>query len=48
MESYLQFMNELSLPPRERDMMLHENAAALFKIDSQPGKMGLGSFFSRI
>lgn len=48
MESYLQFTDELSLTPRDRDLMLYENAAALFKIDAAPASMGFGSFFRRI
>ncbi len=34
MESYLAFMEELKLPPRDKDMMFFENAAALFKLDA--------------
>jgi predicted TIM-barrel fold metal-dependent hydrolase len=45
MESYLQFMDELSLPAREMEMMLHANAAGLLNIDSQPLPLGLGWFF---
>lgn len=48
MESYRQFMEELSLTPREKELMFHENAAALFKIDAAPAPMGFGSFFRRI
>ena len=43
MESYLQFVDELRLPARDKDQMLFENAAALFKLDLEPAKTGLGS-----
>lgn len=48
MESYLQFMQELRLPPRDRELMFRENAAGLFKIDLAPPPMGFRSFFTRI
>ena len=32
MESYLQFMEELKIPVKDRRKILYENAAALFKI----------------
>ena len=48
MESYLQFTDELSLTPRDRELMLYENAATLFKIDAAPVPMRFGSFFKRI
>ena len=44
MESYLEFMEELSLPPRDKALMLYENAAALFKLDVKPEAAGFGSF----
>jgi hypothetical protein len=43
MESYLDFMEELKLPPRDKDLMFFENAAALFKLDLKPQVAGLGS-----
>jgi hypothetical protein len=43
MEAYLQFVEELRLPSRDKDLMLYENAAALFKLDVQPQKLGIGS-----
>jgi predicted TIM-barrel fold metal-dependent hydrolase len=43
MEAYLQFVEELRLPSRDKDLMLYENAAALFKLDVQPRTLGLGS-----
>ncbi len=48
MESYLQFMDELSLPARDKALMLYGNAMALFKIETLPAPMGLGSFFKQI
>jgi len=43
MEAYLQFVEELRLPSRDKDLMLYENTAALFKLDVQPRTLGLGS-----
>jgi predicted TIM-barrel fold metal-dependent hydrolase len=48
MESYLEFMEELKLPPRDKDMMFFENAAALFKLDLKPEVAGLGSLFRNL
>jgi len=48
MESYLQFMDELALAPRDKALMLHENAAALFKLETPPPAPGLRSILSRI
>jgi len=48
MESYLQFMDELKLPPRDKDMMFFENAAALFKLDVPREATGFGSFLRKI
>ncbi|MDP1568724.1 MAG: amidohydrolase family protein [Vicinamibacterales bacterium] len=48
MESYLQFMDELKLPPKDKELMLWENAAALFKLDVQAAPLGLGSLLRRI
>lgn len=47
-ESYLQFMEELKLPPKDRELMLWENAAALFKLEVQPKPLGLSSLLRRI
>jgi hypothetical protein len=44
MESYLEFMEELKLPPRDKDLMFFENAAALFKLDLKPEVAGFGSW----
>jgi predicted TIM-barrel fold metal-dependent hydrolase len=48
MESYLQFMDELALTPRDKEMMLHENAASLFKLEVRPPAAGLRSLLSRL
>ena len=49
MESYLQFMEELKLPPRDKALMFFENAAALFKLDAvRRDATGFGSFFRRL
>lgn len=48
MESYLQFMDELKLPPKDKQLMLHENAARFYKLDLKPQAMGLGSLLQRI
>jgi hypothetical protein len=44
MESYLEFMEELKLPPRDKALMFFENAAALFKLDLKPEVAGFGSW----
>ncbi len=43
MESYLQFVDELRLPARDKDQMLFENAAALFKLDLQAPNLSFRS-----
>ena len=48
MESYLQFMDELPLPAADRDAMLFENAARLFKLDVVPRTAGLRSLLNRL
>jgi predicted TIM-barrel fold metal-dependent hydrolase len=48
MESYLQFMDELPLPVADRDAMLFENAARLFKLDVVPRTAGLRSLLNRL
>jgi len=49
MESYVQFMEELKLPPRDKELMLYRNTAELFKLDlpSRP-TLGIGSLFRRL
>jgi uncharacterized protein len=49
MESYLQFMEELKLPPRDKEQMQHRNTAELFKLDVQAKPtLGIGSLFRSI
>jgi uncharacterized protein len=49
MESYVQFMEELKLPVRDKEMMLYRNVTALFKLDVQPKTtLGIASLFRRI
>lgn len=48
MESYLQFVDELRLPARDKDLMLYQNTAALFKLDVQPARLGLASLLKRL
>jgi uncharacterized protein len=48
MESYLEFMEELKLPPKDKQWMLCDNAAGLFKLDVRAADPGLGSFLRRI
>jgi predicted TIM-barrel fold metal-dependent hydrolase len=45
MESYLRFMDELRLPPRDKRLMLAENAAKLFKIPLKDETTGVASLF---
>jgi predicted TIM-barrel fold metal-dependent hydrolase len=48
MESYLQFMDELKMPPADRRRIMSENAAALFKIPMPEEASGLGALFKRL
>ena len=48
MESYLQFMDELKLPPKDKQQMLYENATAFYQLDLKPQTMGFGSLLQRI
>jgi uncharacterized protein len=49
MESYVQFMEELKLPPRDKELMLYRNTAELFRIElPERPTLGLGSLFRRI
>jgi len=43
MESYLEFMEEIKLPAKDRELILYKNAAALFKLDVVERASGLGS-----
>lgn len=43
MESYLQFMDELRLPPKDKELMMWRNAAEFFRLDlAAPTARGLG------
>jgi predicted TIM-barrel fold metal-dependent hydrolase len=48
MESYLAFMEELPLPPRDRQKIMYENAARLFRIPVVNNGFSLGSLFTRL
>lgn len=48
MESYLQFMDELKLPKKDKELMFHENAAQFFKLDLRAEDVGLGALLRRI
>lgn len=48
MESYLAFMEELSLPSRDKDLMFFENAARLFKLEVKREPTGFGALFPRL
>jgi predicted TIM-barrel fold metal-dependent hydrolase len=48
MESYLAFMEELSLPSRDKDLMFFENAAQLFKLEVKRQPTGFGALFPRL
>jgi predicted TIM-barrel fold metal-dependent hydrolase len=48
MESYLQFVEELKLPPKDRALMLWENASALYKLDLPASGSGLGALLRGI
>ena len=43
MESYLEFMDELTIPEKEKKKILFENSAALFKIPVSSAKNGASS-----
>jgi uncharacterized protein len=49
MESYVQFMEELKLPARDKELMLYRNVIDLFKLDIEPKtSLGIASLFRRI
>ena len=48
MESYLKFMEELRLPVRDRQLLLYENAAKLFRIPVKRDVAGLRSLLGRL
>lgn len=43
MESYLQFVDELRLPPADKDLMLFENARQFYRLDARRDTLGVGS-----
>jgi uncharacterized protein len=45
MESYLDFMEELRMPPRDRRLMMYENTIRLFKLPVE--LPALGGLFGR-
>jgi uncharacterized protein len=45
MESYLEFMEELKLPPKDKDLIMCDNAAALFKLEVPSEAGGLSSLW---
>lgn len=47
MESYLQFMDELPLPPADKELMLSENARRLYKLDLAAKPTSLRSLLNR-
>jgi predicted TIM-barrel fold metal-dependent hydrolase len=48
MESYLEFMEELRIPVREREAIMWENAAKLFRLPRPAAAGGLGTLLGRI
>ena len=48
MESYLKFMTELALPAKDKQLLLYENAARLFKIPIKGDVTGLRSLLVRL
>lgn len=48
MESYLEFMEELNIPVKEREAIMWENTARLFKLPRLPEPGGLGSILGRL
>lgn len=47
MESYLKFVSELPLPAKDKQMLMAENAAKLFRIPMKTDRMGLGALLGR-
>lgn len=48
MESYLQFMDELKVPGREKRKVLYENSAKLFKLSASDSALNQGSLLGRL
>lgn len=47
MESYLEFMNDLAVPVREKHSIMWDNTASLFKIPAPARSTGLGGLLGR-
>jgi len=47
MESYLRFVSELPLPGKDKQLLMYDNAAQLFRITVKDDVTGLGSLFGR-
>ena len=48
MESYLEFMEELTLPEREKRKIMFENAARLFRLPVSESSFNAGSLLNRL
>jgi uncharacterized protein len=48
MESYLEFMEELRIPEKERKKIMYENAAKLFNLPIPEATINLGSLFNKL
>jgi len=48
MESYLEFMEDLKVPVKEKEAIMWENAATLFKLPRTASAGGLGSLLGRL
>ncbi len=48
MNSYLEFMEELRIPPKERQKIMYENAARLFRIPVQQQGFNIGSLLTKL
>jgi predicted TIM-barrel fold metal-dependent hydrolase len=48
MESYLEFMDELKIPEKDKRKILYENSATLFHLPSGNASTGNGSFLGRL
>lgn len=48
MESYLEFIDELSIPEKDRKKIMYQNAANLFKLPVKETPLDLGSLFNKL
>jgi predicted TIM-barrel fold metal-dependent hydrolase len=48
MESYLEFMEELPMPAKERNKIMYENAARLFNLPLPGASLGIGALLSTL